>query len=467
MADVKALVVRLEADLKGLKAGMAEASGEITKFTGQSNALGQSSMRNWRMANQMGDSFRGAALSMGGMRGQGVMVLGMLDNIQDYFERAKIRGLGFRDALKNLSGEMSMMLTAGVVYGLMQAFNALQKSIEETNKVLAETQKGWDQLTVNLYENKLKRLKKQYDDNKISAEQYRESAENLSQAIVRTKYQEEIAKTTEAIKKLGDAQVRLAVIQSALSSSKAGGLIAGLFGADVDAKMAAMTSKLRQLESTLAQETKMKIDEVHDHIDTKTKERKKKDKDTEKQELMALSERLRKEGAIKDKAIEDYNDKLKAQRDKSVKDFNDALEKEKEERKEQIDRIDGYYSSAAGSIASLTTSLLNREKDAWKNWADNIIKQIERVIAKELILAAIKGLTGLGPGGFVGGIWGDIGKLFSSPGGAGVQPSIQIITADPGTIVRVINKAYGSATPGAQAQLSQVVARGNIVNAKR
>ena len=465
MADIKSLVVRLEADLQGLKSGMAQASGEVDKFTQQTGKSSTTMIRNWRMANQMGDSFRGAALQMGGLGGQGRMAIGVLDNLGDYFERAKLRGLNFRDALKNLSGEMSMMLTAGVVYGLMQAFNALQKSIEETNKVIDETAKRWDSVTIKLYERKLRDLKKAYDEGTISATAYKEAAEQLNESIIKAKYREEINKTTEAIKKLTALQERAAILSVALSGSQAGSLINGILGANVDAKISTFKAKLKALEADMKLDVEASADSV---TSTLKAEGDKHLKDVRR--FTAAEYELHRK--YMDKRVADEQDRNRENRLHTMQQMTELRRIEEESAEaaearkyaivqEYAQRVKSLREATATSFAALTVSLLQGEANAWRNWANQVIAEIMRVIAKRLILNALTAMTG-----GTGGIFGAIAGLFGSPAAAG-SPVIQVYSNDPATVVRVVNGAFSNASPGSQARLSQIVARGNIANSKR
>jgi flagellar biosynthesis GTPase FlhF len=173
--------------------------------------------------------------------------------------------------------------------------------------------------------------------------------------------------------------------------------------------------------------------------------------------------RYQQELADKKKAQEEYAALIRQSR-KDTEDFENAWA---EEQMARFNKIQGYYNQTAKSLADVTTSWLNGEKDAWKNWADDLIKQIERVILKRLFLNLISGIFGGAAGG--GGILGDIFKFMGGgssarPGGGG---TIQIITADPATTVRFVNNAYGQAGPSGQAGLYRNVQRGAMVDTKR
>ncbi len=130
---------------------------------------------------------------------------------------------------------------------------------------------------------------------------------------------------------------------------------------------------------------------------------------------------------------------------------------------EWFKRVEGY----ADSLAYTMAEALNGMQTSFKAWAQSVIMDIERVIIKMLILKAISAALGMLPGG------GALQTLFNSavglatPSKSAPGPSIQIITADPATTVRIINGAYNRAGAGEQARLAQVVNRGAIVNVRR
>ena len=173
-------------------------------------------------------------------------------------------------------------------------------------------------------------------------------------------------------------------------------------------------------------------------------------------------------------------EKMLAQSLKDNETYNKALEdadwqmqlKIMENWNERLQKINDYLNQAASSLAAVTTSWLNGEKDAWKNWAEELIKQIERVILKKLFLMALDKMFGGGTG-----ILGGILDVFTGGGGSGVSgrgvsgvsgsPQIQIITADPATTVAFINNAYGHATPKAQTGLYRNVQLGALQDNKR
>lgn len=438
MADVKALVVRLEADLNGLKAGMAEASGEITKFTKQSDALGGSTMRNWQMANRMGSSFQGVAMSMGGVGTQGRMLFGVLDNMGDYFERASLRGLSFKDALKNLRGEIGMMASAGAVMAASAIFDAMQKSAQQAldaaNQVLGVLERMTADVMDKKFQDMMNAQRKNYENGKLTYNQYHEWLESRQK-----QYAAEVSKAqtmaSEAVA-MNDKKAKVEQVKAAEQ----------------------MYRRVSKAAQATAQELE-RIEAIHQNelirIDKEAEEKKRKLKLKEMEVDRALwkeaEEQLKREQEMEREALE----------------YGEALSKEKEAKQQEIiARTTAYYQTAADRMASLTVSMLSGEVAAWKKWASQIIAEIERVIAKKLMLSLLGGIFGPLTGG--GGILGTIGGwLAGSSSMAGSPMNIVIHNLPPGAYAEIITGSLDAARPGTKARLSQVVARGNVVNAKR
>jgi phage-related minor tail protein len=132
-------------------------------------------------------------------------------------------------------------------------------------------------------------------------------------------------------------------------------------------------------------------------------------------------------------------------------------EKTAQKIQEEYERVYGLVNARVNDFVDAMANALEGEKDAWRNWADAIIKEITRVLLKKALLA---GLNALFPGaGFIGSIAGMMTGSQSS--------TIQVITADPATTVRFINGAYNQAPAGDRARLAQMVGRGNMVNVRR
>lgn len=188
------------------------------------------------------------------------------------------------------------------------------------------------------------------------------------------------------------------------------------------------------------------------------RERKIIDKQTQEEQDRNRNNRLESISLSNEKNAQERED---AQRlaDYKVKLTQDAAQKTKDE----YERLYGLVNARVNDFVDTLAKSLNGEKDAWKNWADSIIQEIERVLLKKALLA---GLNWLFPGaGFIGGITNML--MGGGKSGGSGSPTIQVFSNDPATVVRVVNGAYGQANAGAQARLAQVVSRGNVANVRR
>ncbi len=184
-----------------------------------------------------------------------------------------------------------------------------------------------------------------------------------------------------------------------------------------------------------------------------------------KKEIKALKDTEKEYAAALNKFYKPYED-LRQDRLRKMKDEHDQRIKAEKDTADKIqkeyERIYGLVNARVDDFVDALAKSLNGEVDAWKNWADSIIQEIERVLLKKALLAGLDWLSG--GTGFISNAakWLMGNGSQSSPG-----PNIQIITADPATVVRVVNRAYGRAPAGEQARLAQVVGRGAVANVRR
>lgn len=467
-ATVQDLLFRIMADTKSIQDELGKAEASVNKF-GKSavNSIDQtttSTMRNWRESNRMSGSLNGLALSMGGANKTTASFFGVLDNLGDYFERANIRGESFGKALKNLTGEMSMMVTGGIIAAAAFAFKALMGYIADMNKHMDATNKLWSEITIMGYEQKLKKLEEQYKNNEISASKYLEKAKELNELLIKEKYAVGLNKLTEEYDKLDKTLYK--------SRDTYNPLIIAQQGWNAVTGMGSL--KLSTLQDEIAATTvkmQKEIKAINDNTTATVKNT----------EAKKLAERVRlgpdiPKGFFDDekkraKFGSEIDDMILEHRQNTMDQIADYEEKKTQD---STDKIQGYYNAAAASLANATVSSLTSGIQAWRDWAKNVIAEIERVILKQLFLNAITAMFGAASGG--GGIFGAIvGAITGSKAGAaGGSSGVNIIPLT-GNIsaegqlafVKFTNSAYGNATPKAQAQLYRNVQRGQLNDTMR
>ena len=464
MANDASLLIKLLGDKSNLDITFKGAEEAVNKF-GKSavdsiDKTTTSTMRNWRESNRMSGSINGLALSMGGANKTAASLFGVLDNLGDYFERARIRGISFKDAVKNLSSEMSMMVTGGIIAAAAFAFKSLTDYIADMNKKMDVTDKLWSEITIDLYRGKLEKLKTQYDNNAISAEVYITKAKELNELMVNAKYADQLSKATDEYDKLNKTlgpegnwwnlqKVWVQGIDAMTGNGKTKLTV-------LSTQVTAINAKIKQEISALNQIIK---DSTSDKIDKDLAKAAEKAEKAARAAAEAEKKRARFGSEIDDMILEHRQNTL-----------DQIADYEEEETQESIDRIQGYYNTVASSLANATVSSLTSGIKAWRDWANQVIAEIERVIIKQLILTALTSIFGgaAGGGGILGAIMGALGggSKAGGFGGAG-SPQIQIITADPATTVRFINNAYGNATPKAQTGLYRNVQLGALQDNKR
>lgn len=441
MADINSIIVKIEADLDNLKAGLSEGSTSIKKFSGNVNNNTSSMLRNFNAANRMQDSLVRNAAAMGGIKPQMMMGFEMFDRLGDYFERAKIRGMSFGDALKNLSSEFSMMLAGGAVAGVAYAFDALNKSMEATLAMQQATEKIYKDTMLDIYKGKLNDIKKEYDDNAISAKEYKKQVEGLNWQLYGVPIQNEIDKLKEKQKGLDEQEKSFFQRRfDFLGKWKTQSIAVGNDIAMLEAKLALTRSQIEK--------------NADDEID------KKKDK-------MLAKEKARMQ-QYKAFWLKDEEARIK-----SVKETVEEISKEKDAEKKTADEIlkeqERWATKADQAVSDFSNTLvdaLNGDAESWKRWADNVIQQIERALAKAALLEILKmaGLSVTGIGGIMGSVAGALGLSGASQSSA---MQVQIYSNDPATVVRLVNNAYRTTPVNAAAQLSRQVARGQMADAGR
>jgi len=467
-ATVQDLLFRIMADTKSIQDELGKAEASVNKF-GKSavNSIDQtttSTMRNWRESNRMSGSLNGLALSMGGANKTTASFFGVLDNLGDYFERANIRGESFGKALKNLTGEMSMMVTGGIIAAAAFAFKALTEYIADMNKHMDATDKLYTDIQILQYEHKLKTLNKAYEDGTISAKKYLEETKKLNALLINTKYADELNKLQKEyddVKESMTSGAKMTIL--AAVNQKA-------YIAAVNTSSTTLSVLARQLEKLKEKrDTEIKFINEDTTATVKNTEAKK------------LAERVRlgpdiPKGFFDDekkraKFGSEIDDMILEHRQNTMDQIADYEEKKTQD---STDKIQGYYNAAAASLANATVSSLTSGIQAWRDWAKNVIAEIERVILKQLFLNAITAMFGAASGG--GGIFGAIvGAITGSKAGAaGGSSGVNIIPLT-GNIsaegqlafVKFTNSAYGNATPKAQAQLYRNVQRGQLNDTMR
>jgi len=512
MADIKSIIVRLEADLKDLKSGLAQGSGEIDKFTKKSSAsvdgLGKSfasliasaAIGRWfvgiineadtldttlgilqqkilnlggssdwtkdkihALANQMAEGSKfiddevvaafDRALTKTRDWGSAHMV------VSDAMKLATVTGLDLKVAADGLSlayqgntrglallaKEMGLNVRDGASYATIMA--EVNKQFKGMNEVLA------GDLTTNM-----KKMKDEFNDSFVNI-----IRPNLPIIINLVKYFGiAIGKAVDYLKLFGTFW----------------GSLFGMIYTDLTLLIQLITGKIsfkqflavaKDQFSQFAEEVKgatidlLTFAKVKDALDDIAPPK------PGKGPAAGISEEDKAEADLYLKYLIKKRKDANEEQERLNDEFKKGLAKIDDEiKKDSLGKEEAYYqrivdlrSATAESLTNLTMSLLQGEANAWRNWANQVIAEIMRVIAKRLILNALTAMTG-----GTGGIFGAIAGLFGSPAAAG-SPVIQVYSNDPATVVRVVNGAFSNASPGSQARLSQIVARGNIANSKR
>ena len=249
-----------KAKIQDFSNAVSSAAGNITaaqdKLAGVTDKATGATVRNWREGNRLSGGMQSMAFSMTGASGVGMQLFNMMDSVGDSIERTRLKGGSFGDVLKMLKGDIGMMASAGVVGLAIAGFTALQKSIKDTNDLTAKLESRFLKLESTLLENKLARLKREYDSGKISIDEYREAWAKLTIAIETAEAAKEIKEYSEQLGGLAKKTIMLSAI--ATGGGGIGEAIAAIFSIGDDTKKEKIEENIRTIKQALA----LKIDGI-------------------------------------------------------------------------------------------------------------------------------------------------------------------------------------------------------------
>jgi hypothetical protein len=179
------------------------------------------------------------------------------------------------------------------------------------------------------------------------------------------------------------------------------------------------------------------------------------------------------ERALADKLVKEEQDRNRENHLAAIQQSNDlnAIERESAQatadfKISQYERIAREIDQQLNDLSAAMVRALNGEAGAWKEWADSVIKEIERVLIKKALLAGLNWLTG---GNFIGAVAGLFtgGAKGMAAGGPGGAVNIVIHNLPPGAFAEVVAGSMSYATPGVQARMARAVNKGQTLERVR